>query len=248
VGRRPEPFDEKFLELGTTVTDGDGHAILSVGDHRSRRHRPAAGGGGDRLGVRARRPSGARGAGAEGARQAVYYGVKVDQGDAGKGDPPVSLDIIAVNAAGPRVGATATYTLISENWDYDWFQQDGRWQWRRTSRDAVVAKARSISAPASPRASPAAWAGATIAWWSRAPDGAKTVTRFSPGWGSPAKEGEAPDFVRVSAGTKAYAARRHGRDHPEVALCRPGPGGGRHRPADRLQDRVRSARTAPPCA
>jgi uncharacterized protein YfaS (alpha-2-macroglobulin family) len=37
------------------------------------------------------------------------------------------------------------------------------------------------------------------------PDGSKTVTKFSSGWGSPAKEGEAPDFVRVSAGTKAYA-------------------------------------------
>ena len=43
--------------------------------------------------------------------------------------------------SGARVAAPgATWTLITENWDYDWFQQDGRWQWRRTSRDAVVAK------------------------------------------------------------------------------------------------------------
>ena len=31
-----------------------------------------------------------------------------------------------------------SYSLISENWSYDWYQQDGRWQWRRTSRDTVV--------------------------------------------------------------------------------------------------------------
>ncbi|MCF3682348.1 hypothetical protein, partial [Salmonella enterica] len=35
--------------------------------------------------------------------------------------------------------------------------------------------------------------------------GAKTVTRFSAGWGAPAREGEAPDVVRVTAGTKTYA-------------------------------------------
>ena len=53
----------------------------------------------------------------------------------------MALNFIAVNAKGERIAAPgASYTLIAENWDYDWFQQDGRWQWRRTSRDVVVQK------------------------------------------------------------------------------------------------------------
>ncbi|KRA56170.1 alpha-2-macroglobulin [Caulobacter sp. Root655] len=199
------PFEEKFIELGTTVTDGDGHAILNLGtgDAADTAQPLVAavtasvfepGGRPVREGLELK----VRG-------KSVYYGVKVEQGDAGKGDPPVSLEMIAVNAAGARVASTATYTLISENWNYDWFQQDGRWQWRRTSRDAVVAKATVNIGAGQP-----ARFNRRLGWGDyrlvvEGPDGAKTVTKFSSGWGSPAKEGEAPDFVRVSAGTKSYA-------------------------------------------
>ena len=70
----------------------------------------------------------------------LYLGVKVDQG-AASGDRAPVLDVIAVDAAGRRVAAPGVgWTLIAENWNYDWFQQDGKWQWRRTSRDAVVAR------------------------------------------------------------------------------------------------------------
>src|SRR5690606_27400409 len=71
----------------------------------------------------------------------LYLGVKVDIGEAsGRGDPLVNLDVIAVDAAGRRIAAPGTtYRLISETWSYDWFQQDGSWQCRRTSRDVVAA-------------------------------------------------------------------------------------------------------------
>jgi uncharacterized protein YfaS (alpha-2-macroglobulin family) len=36
------------------------------------------------------------------------------------------------------------------------------------------------------------------------PDGARSVIRFASGWGAPARDVEAPDFVRVSAGAKTY--------------------------------------------
>ncbi|CAN5321322.1 alpha-2-macroglobulin [soil metagenome] len=199
------PFDEKFIELGTTVTDGDGHAMLNLatteaGDTAQPLVAAVTasvfepGGRPVREGLELK----VRG-------KPVYYGVKIEQGDAGKGDPPVSLEMIAVNASGARIASTATYTLISENWNYDWFQQDGRWQWRRTSRDAVVAKTTvNIGAGAPARFN------RRLGWGDyrlvvEGPDGSKTVTKFSSGWGSPAKEGEAPDFVRVSAGTKAYS-------------------------------------------
>ncbi|OYX06102.1 MAG: alpha-2-macroglobulin [Caulobacter vibrioides] len=204
-GDQGKPFEEKYLDLGSTVTDGEGRAILSVGtgDVGDTAQPLVAsvtasvfepGGRPVREGLELKvRP------------KAVYYGVKVEQGEAGKGDPPVSLDLIAVNAAGQRIGATATYTLVAERWDYDWFQQNGRWQWRRSSRDAIVAKAQVNIGAGQP-----AKITRRLGWGDyrlevEGADGARTVTRFSAGWGAPAREGEAPDVVRVTAGTKTYA-------------------------------------------
>src|SRR5690606_37442162 len=48
-------------------------------------------------------------------------------------------------------------------------------------------------------------------------DGSRTVSRFSAGWRAPAKEAEAPDFVRVTAGTRTYAQG----DTVEVTLKAP---------------------------
>ena len=204
-GDQGKPFEEKYLDLGATVTDGEGRAILSVGtgDVGDTAQPLVAsvtasvfepGGRPVREGLELKiRP------------KAVYYGVKVEQGEAGQGDPPVSLDLIAVNAAGQRIGATATYTLVAERWDYDWFQQNGRWQWRRSSRDAIVAKAQVNIGAGQP-----ARINRRLGWGDyrlevEGADGARTVTRFSAGWGAPAREGEAPDVVRVTAGTKTYA-------------------------------------------
>ncbi len=135
----------------------------------------------------------------------LYFGVKVDQGDSAKGDPPITLNVIAVNAAGKRVGATATYTLISENWDYDWFQEGGRWQWRRTSRDAVVATARANIGAGDPLRITRRLGWGDYRLVVEGADGSRTVTRFAAGWGAPAKDAEAPDFVRISAGPGVHA-------------------------------------------
>jgi hypothetical protein len=97
------------------------------------------------------------------------------------------------------------WALIAENWDYDWFQKDGQWQWRRTSRDKVIAKgAVDIGA------GPAARLNRNLGWGDyrlvlTGPQGARTAVRFSAGWGAPAQDAEAPDVVRVSAGPKSYA-------------------------------------------
>ncbi|WP_374574039.1 alpha-2-macroglobulin [Phenylobacterium sp.] len=201
------PYQERYLDLGQTVTDGAGHAVIalkaddagdtaqpllaaftaSVFEPGGRPVREAA-----TLKVRTR---------------SVYLGAKVDAGESsGRSDPVVTMDVIAVDANGRRIAAPgASYQLISENWDYDWFQQDGRWQWRRTSRDAVVQKGElPVGADKPARIS------RRLGWGDyrlelTGPDGAKSVIRFASGWGAPAEDREAPDFVRVTAGDKAYA-------------------------------------------
>jgi uncharacterized protein YfaS (alpha-2-macroglobulin family) len=92
-----------------------------------------------------------------------------------------------VDAAGRLAAAQGvTWTLVSENWDYDWYQQDGRWQYRRTSRDAVVARGGlNVAAEAPARFS------RRLAWGdyrlelSHPATGALSVIRFAPAGARP---------------------------------------------------------------
>ncbi|MDR3510087.1 MAG: alpha-2-macroglobulin [Caulobacteraceae bacterium] len=213
------PFDEKLVDLGSTVTDGAGAATLAV---------DAGQAGDSKVPLAATLTASVFEPGGRPVResaflkvrtQPVYFGVKVDQPSSGGADAtPVSLDVIAVDAQGRRIAAAgAVWTLISENWNYDWFEQDGKWQWRRTSRDAAVARGvTEIPAGGSLHLN------RRLGWGDyrlevTGPSGARSVIRFSAGWGAPAKEAEAPDFVRVSAGTRAW---RQG-DTVQVAIQAP---------------------------
>ena len=206
-GDQREAFDEKYLDLGQSVTDGEGRAVIAL---------PTAEAGDTAQPLQADFTASVFEPGGRPVREGlnlkvrtkpVYLGVKIDQGDAkGGGDPTMNLDVIAADAAGRRIAANGVaYTLIAENWDYDWFQQDGRWQWRRTSRDVAVAKGTMNIA-----AGQAARIARRLGWGDyrlelAGPQGARSVIRFASGWGAAAKDVEAPDFVRVSAGPKAYA-------------------------------------------
>ena len=206
-GDQLNAFREKFMELGSSVTDGEGKAILSL----------ATGEVGETSSpLKATVTASVFEPGGRPVRESlflkvrtkpVYLGVKVEQGDATNSDAaPVALNFIAVNARGDRIAAMGTtYTLIAENWDYDWFQQDGKWQWRRTSRDVVVQKGALMIGPMG-----AARITRRLGWGDyrvvvEGPNGAKSVIRFAAGWGAPAKDAEAPDFVRISAGTGTHA-------------------------------------------
>ena len=206
-GDQVSPFEEKYLDLGQSVTDGDGHAVSALN---------AAEAGDTAQPLKAVLTTSVFEPGGRPVREELdlklrtrplYLGVKVDAGDGGgNGDPTVALDIIAADALGHRVVAAGiTYSLIAENWDYDWFQQDGRWQWRRTSRDNVVQKGvLNVAASAPARiARRLGWGDYRLELTGSG--GAKTVIRFASGWGAAAKDVEAPDFVRVSSGTRSYA-------------------------------------------
>jgi uncharacterized protein YfaS (alpha-2-macroglobulin family) len=205
-GDQQTPFAEKVIPATTTVTDGAGRAIITL---------PADAGAGAAVPLKATFTASVFEPGGRPVRESLflklrpqpaYLGVKVDQSDNGGRDTPVSFDIIAVDAAGAKIAAPGvTWTLIAETWTYDWFQQNGRWQWRRTERDSAIATGSGATTPtASVKAvKRLAWGDYRLEVTSAA--GAKTVVKFAAGWGSPAKEGDAPDLVRVSAGTKAYA-------------------------------------------
>lgn len=205
-GDEQTPFQEKVLDPTTTVTDGAGRANLSFS---------ATIAGDTPVPLKALVTASVFEPGGRPVREGVtlrlrprplYLGVKIDQADGGRRDTPVSFDIIALNAAGERVAAQGvTWTLVSENWDYDWYQQDGRWQYRRTSRDVVAARGTgAISAGQALRLT------RRLGWGDyrlelAGPSEARTVVKFAAGWGAPAREDDSPDLVRVSAGAKQYA-------------------------------------------
>ncbi|HEY8003858.1 MAG TPA: alpha-2-macroglobulin [Phenylobacterium sp.] len=206
-GDQRAPFAEKFIDLDRTVTDGEGHAAL---------HLPSFAAQGVTQPLEAALTASVFEPGGRTVREAVkfkvrtaplYLGVHVDLGDSGgfRGEPTVALDVIAADPFGRRVAAPNTaYSLISETWNYDWFRQDGRWQWRRTSRDIVVQRGTLQVGAGSP-----ARIARRLGWGDyrlelEGPGGAKSVIRFASGWGAPAKDVEAPDVARVSAGTRAY--------------------------------------------
>jgi len=218
-GDQRAPFDEQFLDLDRTVTDGEGKAALHLptfAAHDSSQPLQAS------LVASVFEPGGrpVREAATFKVRTVpLYLGVKVDQGDSsGRGDPLVNLDLISVDALGRRTAAAGvTYSLISETWNYDWFQQNGRWQWRRTSRDVVIQRGTLNLTAATP-----ARIARRLGWGDyrmelAGPGGAKSVIRFASGWGAPAKDVDAPDVARVSAGTKPYSQG----DMVEVTLKAP---------------------------
>jgi alpha-2-macroglobulin len=205
-GDQQTPFEEKFVELGQTVTDGDGRATLMLASTEAgEAKQPLVAA----LTASVFEPGGRpvrEGMSLKVRTAPLYLGVKVDQPDTMRGNvAPVAFDIVAVDAFGRRASAPGTtWTLLSENWNYDWFQQDGKWQWRRTSRDAVVDRGVvNVGAGAAVKlAKRLGWGDYRLVL--EGPEGARTVVRFSAGWGAPAKDAEAPDMVRVSAGTRTY--------------------------------------------
>lgn len=204
-GDQHEPFAEAFVDLGRTVTDGEGRAVIVLPPQAQDVAQPLIAA----TTVSVFEPGGRP------VRESLelklrprpaYLGVNVQQAEGSGRDPTVSLDLIAVNPAGQRVAVGGVqWRLVSENWDYDWFQQDGRWQWRRTSRDALVDQGQVNIAAGQP-----ARLSRRLGWGDyrielTAENGVRSVIRFSAGWGAPAQDAEAPDIVRVSTGKETYA-------------------------------------------
>lgn len=205
-GDDKEPFQEVAADPISTVTDGSGRATLNL----------AADVAGDpSTPLKATVTTAVFEPGGRPVRESLflklrprplYLGIKVDEGQATRGAAPVSFDLIAVNAAGQRVAASGvSWALYAERWDYDWYQQDGRWRWRRTYRDTLVERGSGAISPAASLRYTRKLEWGDYRLEATGPDGARAVVKFAAGWGAPGSAAEAPDLVRVSAGTRAYA-------------------------------------------
>ena len=148
-GRVDETFDEKFVQLPPTVPDGDGRAQIAfaVPDAPD-----------TSLPLRARVVASVAEPGGRTVRENFqipvrlsdrYIGLKpaFDGGRVAEG-ARAAYDVVAVDGAGRRVAAKGvSWTLVREDWSYDWYLDGGQWRWRRTGRDVPIA-AGAIDVPA----------------------------------------------------------------------------------------------------
>jgi uncharacterized protein YfaS (alpha-2-macroglobulin family) len=204
-GDQKTPFAEKLLQNPPTVTDGAGraHAILDAGPaadavqplralFTAQVFEPGGRPVSEQLNLKLHpRP--------------LYLGVSAH---AERGpDAAQAFDVIAVDAQGRRIAAPHTHwLLISEVWNYDWFEKDGRWAWRRTSRDIPLAQGDlAIGAGGAPGriSRKLGWGDYRLVLDDPA-SGAHTVIRHSQGWETPPDGGEPPDTARVSAERTGY--------------------------------------------
>jgi uncharacterized protein YfaS (alpha-2-macroglobulin family) len=198
-GDQQKPFPEKLLQSQASVTDGQGRAVQAFKTDDL--------GGSDQPLLALFTASVFEPGGRPVSEQAnlkvrlklLYLGVKTTSG-AGE-DPLQTFEVIAVDAAGRRVAAPKVhYKLIAERWNYDWYEQGGRWAWRRSPRDVPVAEGTiDVGPAAAQRISRRLGWGDYRLELDDAVTGARTVIRQASGWGEPADGVEPPDAARVAA-------------------------------------------------
>lgn len=132
--------------------------------------------------------------------QPVTLGLKPNfSGDAVPEGATVSVDLVAVSPDGQKVARNGlTWDLFEEEYDYEWYAADGRWEYRTIVKDRRLTGG-SINADAGQPA--------TIEEQVRAgryrlevfdpATGAASSLRFSAGWWVSAKLADTPDAVEV---------------------------------------------------
>ncbi len=203
-GDQQKPFDEKLIEAPHGQTDAGGRAIAPL-DLKS------LGQPTDPLRAQITasvfEPGGrpvAEQATVKLHLRPLYLGVKSTPGLGA--DPVQTFEVVAASAQGQRIAAPHVhYLLISERWNYDWFESGGRWSWRRTSRDIPIAEGfLAIGAGGPARITKKLPWGDYRLVLDDAATGAHTVIRQSAGWADSDDGVEAPDTARVSAVRTGY--------------------------------------------
>ncbi|NWG52634.1 MAG: alpha-2-macroglobulin family protein [Hydrogenophilaceae bacterium] len=209
-GVEDESFEERFFQLPETTTDGDGHAQIIAGiDDPPQTTLP----------LRARLVASVQDPGGRVVRESFsapvrlsnrYLGVRQRfDNRAVRHNGTANFDVIAVNANGARVAARGvSWTLVREDWSYDWYLDNGRWRWRRTGRDVPIAGGTTdIAANAPVRISRGGLDHGSYRLIVRDGQGAETSSRFYAGWGG-GEDSDTPDMVTVAGPSEPVRAGR----------------------------------------
>ena len=145
-------FDERFLRLGETMTDGNGEATLTLAldDDIEANGMPlraevvvgVAEPGGRVVQESARVPA---------RTLARYVGIKQEAGERRTNQQAVDFRLMLLDRAGePLDGETLEWRLIEEDYRFEWYRQNGEWRWRRDYQDILISTGTLESAAAEP--------------------------------------------------------------------------------------------------
>ena len=203
-GVADESFDERYFQLPGTVTDGTGAAQLSF----QLPDEPQT-----TLPLRARMIASVADPGGRVVRESftvpvrlndIYLGMKptFENRRAGQGEV-VGYDVIALNGNGQRVAVRdVQWQVVREDWNYDWYLDNGAWRWRRTGRDIPVDGATvNVAANQPLRISEEGLRSGSYRLILRRGNDIVASQRFGVGWGGPADDDQTPDMVSVVAPT-----------------------------------------------
>lgn len=203
-------FDEQFVSLGKTATDGEGVATvpLDLGPLNA-----AAG-----LPLRADVTVGVSEPGGRVVRESArvpvrlddrYVGVRLsDESDGRVGaGQDAKFDVVLLDPDGARVGANAVaWKLVEEDYRFEWYRQDGEWRWRRSYRDVAVDEGRvDVPADRAGQISKKLDYGTYRLIVTHPQSGAQTEYRFYVGWRSYAAGAQSPDQAALSGPDKPVA-------------------------------------------
>jgi len=204
-GRADKPFREFFHDIGGGVTDGAG--VLELGFELSEDEDEEDNQLDTTQPLRAEITVGAAEPGGRYVQnstripvrtQDVYIGVDPEFDGRARRNKPANFKIKAVDWQGKAIDLKdASWTLVEEDWDYNWFRSRGEWQYRYEIRDTIKANGK-FNIDAEDGASLTR----TLDWGSyrlvvRGDEGMYEMSyRFYVGWGGTSTS-DAPDKVSI---------------------------------------------------
>lgn len=202
-GRQGRTFNEEIIEFQDRTADGAGNALIRItpGGRGSQADRPLR----VNAVVNVLEPGGR--AVSESVRvpyrpRDLYIGIKRDFAGRAQEGEPNTFEIAAVGADGTAKAARLDWKLLTVNYHYDWYQENGDWRWRRsrtveTVNSGVLATQDGASGQITVE---------DLDWGDHelivtGANGAEASTKFWVGWGGRVSSDgvEAPDRVRVIA-------------------------------------------------
>jgi len=193
-------FQERFIEMGSAVTDGSGIAefgfdyknnpVKSVQPMRVEIVVGVAEPGGRFLKESSNIPV---------RSESTYVGISPNfKGSSLPSGEAASFKFVAVDPYGKPKNKNLSWKLVQEDWGYHWYRQNGKWRYRYENRDLPIADGE-IRLKAS---SPADWNHMVGSGRFRISlyDGDTVIAsrRFWSGWGRSAGNSEAPDTLEVN--------------------------------------------------
>ena len=194
-GKIEQPFRERIIQLPNVMTDGAGAASFPL----SIENMP------EKLGVplRADLVVGVVEPGGRVVRESAripvrpddaYLGLRLASAGSGVGEgEPAEIDAVLLNRAGELIDGALEWRLVEEDYWFDWYRENGRWRWRRSYKDVLIAEGRANAAASPARISQSLDPGSYRLIATDPNSGAVTGLRFYVGWRSYAAGADTPD-------------------------------------------------------